>query len=97
MKINRMKTGQLKPLNKYKGMTQQEKMDAARSLLGSIRGSLVLGQACAVASKELMATEPSNAEDIALIGEMFFNPCYAMCVAGRLYWGSGEDLARRAA
>jgi len=80
----------LKPLNKYKGMTQQEKMDAAKSLLGSMRGSLVLGQACAIASKELMDTEPSNAEDIALIGEMFFNPFYAMTAAGQMsiqYWG----------
>jgi hypothetical protein len=71
----------LKPLNKYKNLKESERKLVAEELLKSIRGKLVLGQACAIAYGKLRETEPSNAEDIALLGEQYFGMFYAIALS----------------
>lgn len=70
----------LKPLNKYKKLTNKERKLVAEDILKSMRGKLVLGQACAIAYGQLRETEPSNAEDIALLGEQYFGWWYALAL-----------------
>ena len=43
-----------------------------------------MGQALAIGYETLKNTEPSNAEDIALIGDTFFKPFYQLKVSGVL-------------
>lgn len=71
----------LRPLNKYKSLTDLERKATASELLTDLRGKLVLGQACAIAYAQLRHTEPSNAEDIALLGEQYFGWFYAMTLS----------------
>ena len=67
--------------SKYIRLSNEARKDAATELLQSIRGKYVLGQACALAYAKLRNEEPSNADDIALIGEKYFGMFYAMTLA----------------
>ena len=67
--------------SKYIRLSDKERKDAAQELAQSTRGKYVLGQACAIAYAKLRNEEPSNADDIALIGEKFFGFFYAMTLA----------------
>ena len=64
--------------SKYITLNNEQRKDAAEDLLQSIRGKYVLGQACALAYAKLRNEEPSNADDIALLGEKYFGMFYAM-------------------
>ena len=64
--------------SKYIRLTDEGRKDAADGLLQSTRGQYVLGQACALAYAKLRNEEPSNADDIALLGEKYFGMFYAM-------------------
>jgi len=50
----------------------------------------VLGQACAIAYAQLRDKEPSNADDIALLGEKYFGWFYAMTL-GNLGISDGRN------
>jgi len=78
--MKKQKQPKLKPLNKYHYLTSSERKATARELMTDLRGKLVLGQACAIAYAQLRHTEPSNAEDIALLGEQYFGYFYAMAL-----------------
>lgn len=67
--------------SKYIRLTHKQRKDAAEYLLQSTRGKYVLGQACALAYAKLRNEEPSNADDIALLGEKYFGMFYAMTLA----------------
>ena len=54
----------------------QKEIDKAREFVASARGQLILGQALAIASRELREKEPSNAEDMAYIGKNLFSVFY---------------------
>lgn len=62
---------------KYGKLTEEQRKDAREDLLHSPRGALILGQAFAIAYAELKDTEPSNAEDLALIAERMAGFFYA--------------------
>jgi hypothetical protein len=81
-----MKTRKLKlpALNKYANLRGDDRENVAKLLLGSPRGRYVMGQALAIGYETLKNTEPSNAEDIALIGDTFFKPFYQLKVSGVL-------------
>lgn len=64
--------------SKYIRLNDEERKEAASDLLQSTRGRYVLGQACALAYAKLRNEEPSNADDIALLGEKYFGVFYAM-------------------
>jgi hypothetical protein len=64
--------------SKYSTCNDKQRREAAEDLLQSIRGKYVLGQACALAYAKLRNEEPSNADDIALLGEKYFGMFYAM-------------------
>lgn len=64
--------------SKYRNLDEKELTLTAEDLLKSIRGKYVLGQACALAYAKLRNEEPSNADDIALLGEKYFGMFYAM-------------------
>jgi len=64
--------------SKYSTCNDKQRKEAAEDLLQSTRGKYVLGQACALAYAKLRNEEPSNADDIALLGEKYFGIFYAM-------------------
>ena len=64
--------------SKYITLNNEQRNDAADDLLQSTRGQYVMGQACALAYAKLRNEEPSNADDIALLGENYFGMFYAM-------------------
>jgi hypothetical protein len=64
--------------SKYRSLNEKDRILTAEDLLKSIRGKYVLGQACALAYAKLRNEEPSNADDIALLGEKYFGMFYAM-------------------
>ena len=78
--------------SKYKGLGDKERRATAVELFKDIRGKYVLGQACAIAYKELRKTEPSNADDIALLGELVGGFFYAMSL-GKLGLSDGRNGA----
>lgn len=55
-----------------------ERRSHANHLFHSLRGKLVMAQACAIAYEKLKDTEPSNASDINLIGEEVFGLFYGL-------------------
>lgn len=65
-------------LNKYGHLTKEEREQAATELLDSARGRYLLGQALALASLQLHETEPSNADDMELLGITFFAPFFTL-------------------
>jgi hypothetical protein len=67
----------VKPEN-WEELSTEAKQAQAMSLLNSHRGILVIGQALAIASEKLMKKEPSNAQDMQIIGEVLFQPFYGM-------------------
>tara|TARA_R100000773_G_C4119811_1_gene55842 strand:+ start:139 stop:438 length:300 start_codon:yes stop_codon:yes gene_type:complete len=54
----------------------QSDIDKAREFVSSARGQLILGQALAIGARELRDKEPSNASDMAYIGETLFSVFY---------------------
>ena len=76
--------------SKYIRLSNEARKDAATELLQSIRGKYVLGQACAIAYAKLRNEEPSNADDIALLGEKYFGWFYAMTL-GKLGISDGRN------
>lgn len=54
---------------KYGKLNNEEREKVKNDLFSSPRGSLILGQAFAIAYAKLKDTEPSNAEDLSLIAE----------------------------
>jgi len=76
--------------SKYIRLSDEARKDAATELLQSIRGKYVLGQACAIAYAKLRNEEPSNADDIALLGEKYFGWFYAMTL-GKLGISDGRN------
>lgn len=64
-------------MNKYGNLTKKERSAAATELLDSMRGRYILGQALALAHRQLADTEPSNAADMELFGLEFFEPWFS--------------------
>ena len=64
-------------MNKYGHLTKKEQRDAAVELLDSMRGRYIMGQALALAHRQLIDTEPSNAADMELLGFQFFEPWFS--------------------
>ncbi len=54
----------------------QTEIENAREFVSSARGQLILGQALAIASKELREDQPSNSEDMDYIGRTLFSVFY---------------------
>lgn len=76
--------------SKYITLNNEQRKDAAEYLIKSTRGKYVLGQACAIAYAQLRDKEPSNADDIALLGEKYFGLFYAMTL-GNLGISDGRN------
>jgi hypothetical protein len=76
--------------SKYRHLDEKERALTAEDLLKSMRGKYVLGQACAIAYAKLRNEEPSNADDIALLGEKYFGWFYAMTL-GKLGISDGRN------
>ena len=76
--------------SKYRSLNEKDRILTAEDLLKSTRGKYVLGQACAIAYAELRDKEPSNADDIALLGEKYFGWFYAMSL-GKLGISDGRN------
>ena len=76
--------------SKYITLNNEQRKDAAEYLIKSTRGKYVLGQACAIAYAQLRDKEPSNADDIALLGEKYFGWFYAMTL-GNLGVSDGRN------
>ena len=51
-------------MNKYGNLTPKERRAAATELLDSTRGRYIMGQALALAHRQLAENEPSNAADM---------------------------------
>lgn len=66
--------------SKYIRLSDTQRKEAAEELLQSPRGKYVLGQACALAYAKLRNEEPSNADDISLLGEQYFGMFYAIAL-----------------
>jgi hypothetical protein len=64
-------------MNKYGELTKQERRAAAVELLNSMRGRYIMGQALALAHRQLAENEPSNAADMELFGLEFFDPWFS--------------------
>lgn len=64
-------------MNKYGDLTKQERRAAAVELLDSMRGRYIMGQALALAHRQLAENEPSNAADMELFGLEFFDPWFS--------------------
>jgi hypothetical protein len=64
-------------MNKYGELTKQERRAAAVELLDSMRGRYIMGQALALAHRQLAENEPSNAADMELFGREFFDPWFS--------------------
>ena len=65
----------MRPEN-WKDYSNGEKTAHAQELFYSMRGSFVIAQALVIASNFLKDKEPSNAEDMEIIGECLFQPFY---------------------
>ena len=59
---------------RFRGRAKE--IEQAREFVSSARGQLILGQALAIASRELRTKEPSNASDMAYIGKTLFSVFY---------------------
>ena len=64
-------------MNTYGQLTKKERRDAAVQLLDSTRGRYIMGQALALAHRQLAENEPSNAADMELFGLEFFEPWFS--------------------
>ncbi len=77
-KLPKQKISKLKPNWKYKHLDNKQRDLAAKELLATLRGRLILGQSFAIAYAKLKDSEPSNAEDISLIAEFLCPMFYSM-------------------
>ena len=68
----------------------QKEIDQAREFVSSARGQLILGQALAIASRELRDKEPSNASDMAYIGKTLFSVFY------HIYTDEYQEIMKKA-